>query len=118
MKLKIIGTLDIIRPVEHLGKFRKCEFSVYDEKNRYYGMQANNIDAYWLTDYKKGDKVEIDFELKGKPYGSKVFNNLIVEKITMVENTGTTDYQEMMEQRKEVSRNKPKITKVNVHEKE
>lgn len=117
MKLKAKGTIDIIYPVVHKGKFRKCEFSIFTNERNYYGFQANNNNAYWLTDYKKGDIVEIDFELKGNQYGGRVYNNLIVEKITMLDNQGSKDHEKFNQAKKEFSRNKPNYIKVDIHKK-
>lgn len=117
MNLKIRGTIDLIRPIEHKGKFKKIEFSIFTASGNYYGMQANNNNAYWLSDYKKGDQVEIDFELKGNPWNGKVFNNLLVEKITMLNDQGSKDYERAQEAIKELKRNKPKFIKVDLHPK-
>ena len=114
MKLQITGEIDIIRPIEHKGKFKKLEFSIFTPEANYYGMQANNNNAYWLSDYKKGDIVKIDFELKGNPWGGKVFNNLLVEKITLVDGKGTQAHQESKKALKEFNRNRPKVIKVNL----
>ena len=114
MNLQITGEIDIIRPIEQNGKFKKCEFSIFTKDGNYYGMQAIYNNAFWLSDYKKGDIVKIDFELKGKPYGGKVFNNLLVEKITLVDGKGTQAHQESKEALKEFNRNRPKVIKVNL----
>jgi hypothetical protein len=117
MKLKIRATIDLIRPIEHRGKFMKREFSVFTVDGNYYGMQTNYSNVYWLNDLKKGDEVEIDFELKGKPWSGKVFNNLLVEKITTLNDQGSKDYERAQEALKELKRNKPKFIKVDLHPK-
>ncbi len=117
MKLKIIGTIDLIRPIERRDKFIKCEFSIFNEDGSYYGLQANYKNAFWLNEYKKGDQVEIDFELKGHPYNGKVYNNLLVEKITMLNDEGSRSFKAMKEAKKEYQRNKPGFIKVDLHSK-
>lgn len=71
-------------------------------------MQANNNNAYWLTDYKPGDVVEIDFDLSGRQWGGKVFNNLLVEKITMVDPKGTQVFENMKAAKKKAMQEKNK----------
>lgn len=122
MNLKIIGTIDLIQPIEHKGRFKSLKFSIYTEqqngskkKYNYYGMQVNNNNVYWLTDYKKGDLVEIDFELEGKMWSGKIFNNCIVEKITMINDQGSKDYKRAQEGKKIYNREKPKFINVDIH---
>lgn len=91
----IQGEIFLKRPIERNGNFLKIEIAVRDEEGNQYGLQAIYKKAYIVDDYNVEDIVQITYDQIGKQFGGKVYNNLNIQHIEMIDDIGTRKQKKM-----------------------
>lgn len=89
MTLTRTGIITHLSAIEHRGNFKKRQFAIRQEDGIHLGLQLINNKVYTYDDLTIGDTITAEFTIVGKPWGGKVFNNLIVSHLEIIDDSGT-----------------------------
>jgi hypothetical protein len=105
MTIKLTGLITRILPIEQRGNFKKREFHILTDEKKEYGFQLFYNDCFILNDYNVKDTVQVIGKIQTRNWSGRKITNLVAEKITMVDDTGTKEHHKTKKAIQEMKRN-------------